>query len=1078
MCQALGITEEDYWTFCDLALERNGERREGYELIPDIRCEPATTTAILVNLAIGLALTAVSVLLTPKPRAPSQRKAKEPPRLQTADATGPKRFATQAGFNNVQSVASLGNVIPLVFADFDENTREGGVRVASNLLWSRMTSWGTTQQFEGIYLFSSGPLAARPEFEGFAIGDSLITSYPADKLRLIFGTDGGRPSSQVLSDDTVGMGQYPNTVGTETNTEKGDAPPFSVYRPNVGASPDFCGTRTPSSQTQFGAYAPMPNGMAFQLPYELVMVIDVDGTDAEVRQRAQEKRRKIRQYFYIGAAVTGVNGPISQKGSTITYEVTSDLYNDSTWGDWGNADIRQSQETRRVEIDSEIGIGSSYLVGSTITTCTAISPQEPFDLNTPKTYTFTVAESSSGNSDTDLITDVRGESQVYEKQAVQRLATATISNSRPCNITEIGIRSNVWKQINFANVNTEPSQNTIEDFQKQGGDIQLGRINKYITRYSIFMLQVRVRGGLKWTNFLVNKTTGEENYFCIKGSTPQDQYNYLFIEHPLGQYEFRLVPVSGNSFYISKLQPGSVPAFNLWQLRPNARNEGIPIDVPGAPGDGEFRLYFSASPVNTATPGTFYNKEWVKGQDTDVIESAEARSRSFNPFDALADYIKYDGENSSHASGPEHEVVYVNEIIYNSESTIGLLPVYDSDGPQYDNLAIAGLNLWSDKEWSSLSELSAFMKYGVQVTKPNKPLGPSNPGPTNLLPEIVYTLLTDNKLGAGSLVGAEQVDDEAMANAAAYCRANGFTWNGVLTDSVNLREWIFENAAYCLLDFTIIGGKFALRPTPMLRSNGEIDRDAKPPISALFTDGNIRDLKVVFLDPEQRKAFKAVCLYREDTENGFPETRAVTVSLNNESPKRYPEEAGNHDEDPEETFDMTQFCSVKPGAYPSHPVTFAMTAIRTRTLVTHSVTFQTTPEMAMGLIPGQYFRLVSEATHTSRFNNGAVSDDGVITSTTELERNRQYDIYKWTPGTVGVTEGVLFVGDDGNAPNSLHRGIIFTLANTTTEERIYKVESLTYADDGLVELTGSHVPLTETGALAIMDNREFDIDLA
>jgi hypothetical protein len=1051
MCKALGITEADYWTFCDLALARNGERREGYELIPDIRCEPATTTAILVNLAIGLALTAVSVLLQPKPRAPRQAKTREAPRLQTADATGPKRFATQAGFNTVQSVASLGETIPLVFANYNQDG--GGVRVSSNLLWSRMTSWGTTQQFEGIYLFSSGPLAARPEFEGFAIGDSLITSYPADKLRLIFGTDGGRPS--------------PNTASTETRTEPDNSPPFSVFRPNVGASPDFCGTRTPSSQTQFGAYAPMPNGMAFQLPYELVMVIDVDGTDAAVRQRAQEKRRKLQQYFYIGAAVTDVNGPIDQKGSTITYQVTNNLYNDSSWGDWGNTDIRQSQETRRVEIDSEIGIGSSYLVGSTITTCTAINTQEPFDLNTPKTYTFTVAESSPGNSNQELVTSVTGESQVYEKLAVQRLATATISNSRPCNITEIGIRSNVWKQISFANVNTEPSATTIDEFQKEGGDIQLGRINKYITRYSIFMLQARVRGELNWTNFLINKTTGEENYFCIKGNTPQDQYNYLFIEHPLGQYEFRLVPVSGNSFYISKLQPNNVPAFNLWQLRPNARNEGIPIDVPGA---GEFRLYFSASLVNTATPGTFYNKEWVKGQDNDVINSAEARSRSFNPFDALADYIKYDGEGSSHSSSPEHEVVYVNEIIYNNNETDlgGLLPIYGSDGPQYDNLAIAGLNLWSDKEWSSLSELSAFMKYGVKVAKPN-----GSTGATNLFPEIVYALLTDDTFGAGKLIGAGQVDDIAMRSAADYCSANKFTWNGVLTDRVNLREWIFENAAYCLLDFTIIGGKFSLRPTPILKGNNTIDRGAKPPISALFTDGNIRDLKVVFLDPEERKPFKAVCLYREDTENGFPETRAVTVSLNPMGPQYYLEEGNASEGDPEETFDMTQFCTVKPGDYPNHPVTFAQVAIRTRTLVTHSVTFQTTPEMAMGLIPGQYFRLVSEATHTSRFNNGAISEDGVITSTTPVQGGEE--VYFWTPGSAGIQEAVLTVS---NGISVFLRGVIFTVKDTTTEDRIYKVESLTYAEDGLVELTGSHVPLTTTGALAIMDNRGFVVDLA
>ena len=160
----------------------------------------------------------------------------------------------------------------------------------------------------------------------------------------------------------------------------------------------------------------------------------------------------------------------------------------------------------------------------------------------------------------------------------------------------------------------------------------------------------------------------------------------------------------------------------------------------------------------------------------------------------------YSGESTSHSSGPEHEVVYVNEVIYNDETRWDFLPVYGTTGPQYDNLAIAGLNLWSDKEWSSLSELSAFFKYGIRITKPN-----GETGATNLLPEIVYALLTDESFGAGKLIGTAQVDAAAMASAARYCSANGFTWNGVITDKVNLREWIFEQAAYCLLDFTIIG---------------------------------------------------------------------------------------------------------------------------------------------------------------------------------------------------------------------------------------------------------------------------------
>jgi hypothetical protein len=151
-----------------------------------------------------------------------------------------------------------------------------------------------------------------------------------------------------------------------------------------------------------------------------------------------------------------------------------------------------------------------------------------------------------------------------------------------------------------------------------------------------------------------------------------------------------------------------------------------------------------------------------------------------------------------------------------------------------------------------------------------------------------------------------------------------------------------------------------------------------------------------------------------------------------------------------------------------------MNAIRTRTLVTHSVTFQTTPQMAMGLQPGEYFRLVSEATHTSRFNNGAISDDGVVTSTYALPNGSQL-VYYWIPGSTAVNEGTLNVSN-GIASNL--RGTIYTLRNTFTEDRIYKLESLSYAEDGLVEVVGSHVPLTGSGALAVMDDSGFDVEFA
>jgi hypothetical protein len=48
-------------------------------------------------------------------------------------------------------------------------------------------------------------------------------------------------------------------------------------------------------------------------------------------------------------------------------------------------------------------------------------------------------------------------------------------------------------------------------------------------------------------------------------------------------------------------------------------------------------------------------------------------------------------------------------------------------------------------------------------------------------------------------------------------------------------------------------------------------------------------------------------------------------------------------------------------------------------------------------------------------------------------------------------------------------GTVFTLNNTTTTSRVYKVESLAYAEEGWVTIAGSYQPLTASGSLAVLD---------
>ena len=257
-------------------------------------------------------------------------------------------------------------------------------------------------------------------------------------------------------------------------------------------------------------------------------------------------------------------------------------------------------------------------------------------------------------------------------------------------------------------------------------------------------------------------------------------------------------------------------------------------------------------------------------------------------------------------------------------------------------------------------------------------------------------------------------------------------------------------AGYNLLDFTIIGGRFSLVPSVPFDNGFRINKKGKPNVKALFTDGNISELRVTFLTPEERQDFKATVLYREDKVNGFPETRVFTARLKDVSASV-----------PEETFDLQQFCTSLDQAQ-----WFSRIALMLRRMVDHSVSFKTTPQAAMNLEPGEYFRLVSHTTHTSRFDNGSINEEGYISSSTPVADNSQ--IMYWKTGSTGISTTKIRVSGNRTTQASLW-GSVFTINNTVSRDRVYKLESMTYADDGLVDITASHVPLTSEGTIAYLD---------
>ena len=80
---------------------------------------------------------------------------------------------------------------------------------------------------------------------------------------------------------------------------------------------------------------------------------------------------------------------------------------------------------------------------------------------------------------------------------------------------------------------------------------------------------------------------------------------------------------------------------------------------------------------------------------------------------------------------------------------------------------------------------------------------------------------------------------------------------------------------------------------------------------------------------------------------------------------------------------MTQFCTSEKQAR-----WFGRVALKLREKVDHGITFETTPQSAMNMEPGQYFKVASKVTHTDRFQSGSVTDDGTVISSDATRRHR------------------------------------------------------------------------------------------
>ena len=1077
-CETLGITAAEYFEYHELVAQHIKEE-EGRELIPDIRNEPVT----IITLVVGVALSAIGMLLAPKPRAPQQKS--QGNSFTGSDIRSRQKFSPLSEFDSVQDLAALGDIVPLVFAD--RRNGIGGVRVDSQMLWSQMRNSRTYQEMKALMLFSAGTLASRPDYEGFAFGNNKIAGYMNAKIGLFFsrGTVGYEP---FLVDSPQQYDEGTKEIGRD------DTDPFlSYYPPTRETKMVFCGVVTPSQSAQFGQYQPIRNGHAWK--YDFKWPGKGDG-DADKKDLIYDTRAKHITGYHPGrtnlAITEGTGAGTGQLTYIINYKDSDKVYvadKDSTpkirtKDHFGSLDLRDvyiAEERSKFaensggvtqginainqskqDADTALDVGELYLFGYAVYRCigrknmkeniTQGTPFEPKESGTIEYYfdeepELTLSEDYVRDN---VLTDGPNTRRNERQAPIQRLAVGSISTTRAVDMVELGFKSTVYRQINgYPNISEFVNKDQPNEFAKEGAAFDLGTMVTYYDRVSLFRIEFKRRDSPNWVKFNNNGPM-----FAVHGVNPQPMYNMIRIVMPEKDFwEIRILPVCGNTTiykYSSDFDDLEVYLLNCTQSWRSADNtRGFEVSMRG-------RKVVLTDVLKMSHP------YWSTGEEYE--ESDGEVGRQTNPNSLLNDYWYFDADVPSHVNSPEHEITWMNEFVDNSKEW------YESPKDQYKELAYAGIICQSSTEISSFSNFSAYFKEGLQV---RKMYGPEKGQlkATNNFPEIANTLLTNRRFGVGEMIGSNSVDADRMALSAKFCETNKLYWDGIISDRTNVREFLYQQAGYQFLDFTIIGGQFSLYPSVPFGSDFKIRSYDQAvvgskgfEIKALFTDGNVRNFKTTLLTPEERQLFNAEVKYRQETANGFPELRSIRVRLSKEE--------GGYFRDPVEEFDMTQFCTSK-----DHAIRFAKYALRTRQLVDHGVTFETTPDAAQSLSPGDYIRLGVSIQHqernrgyNTRVTTGSVSSDGMIQPNKAIDD--EMEVYYWHPGTTAVKEGIL-KSQNGKASQASMRGVLFTRKNRKSEARIYKIESISFTDESFVEIACSYVPVDKSGQrMRVLDWRD------
>ena len=342
-------------------------------------------------------------------------------------------------------------------------------------------------------------------------------------------------------------------------------------------------------------------------------------------------------------------------------------------------------------------------------------------------------------------------------------------------------------------------------------------------------------------------------------------------------------------------------------------------------------------------------------------------------------------------------------------------------------MAIVGLNIRSSKELRSLDQLSVYVQEGVIDS--------------HLFPDVFYDLLTKDRYGTGEFFDERQIDKGSFNAAADWTRSRKYFFDGAISEKINLRTWGAERARDFLLDLSVSGGQFTLKPT--------INFDGAEPISAMYSSGNIIEdtLQVNYFDTQERLDPIVTVRWREERRDSSIDAKGLFPQIREFSVRR----SGVNENAPVIQVDLSNFCTNR-----QHALDRAKLECQSKRYITHAVTFKTVPSET-GVQAGSIIKLGIETVYYEQPQNGAISNTGEVTSWPPLN-DGTYNVLIWDGNSLDEREITIV---DGKSPGN--ENSVFSRERANKKAETYKVSSVSFDEDGNVDIEALYWPTNDEG---------------